>query len=120
MKTQPTVKIAKKLTVSGYWKAHNSRQRIPIATAIHDRLFERYLTPLQETRTRSGVCMMAVCCLLIEALQSFHQGQVHSKTIEASMKCLHDSFIANKQFLSLRVSVEQVYSHVPCRILHQA
>src|SRR5438093_13685598 len=118
MKTQPTVKIAKKLTVSGYWKAHNSRQRIPIATAIHDRLFERYLTPLQETRTRSGFCMMAVCCLLIEALQSFQQGQAHSKKKGASMKCFKDFFIANKQFLSLRESAEQFYSHVRCGILH--
>src|SRR5260370_15475947 len=49
------------------------RDRATIATFIENRFIERYFTPIDalNAEQKNGFAIMALCCLTIEALQSF-------------------------------------------------
>jgi len=38
------------------------------------RFAERYLDPILDSPKRHGFAMMAICCLMVEALESFRNG----------------------------------------------
>jgi len=62
--------------------------------------------------------MMAVSCLMIEALECFLQGWSSSENRSKAAFCLF--FDAHDQFKDLRGYGQHFYKNVRCGILHQA
>jgi hypothetical protein len=111
--------LASKFTVRDYEKARdtNPPNRAAIADAIHRRFTERYITPAR-AKERHGFTMMAISCLMIEALESFRQGW---DTSDGRSKAAFCFFIdASDPFKELRGHALAFYIHVRCGILHQA
>ena len=72
-----TVELATGFTVGDYLDAValDPPDRAKIADGIHRRFLERYLDPVSEpSKKRHGFTIMAVACLMIEALESFRRG----------------------------------------------
>lgn len=63
------VELATGFTVADYLAAVERQNRPTIADAVHRRFRERYLDPISyKNAPRHGFTMMAVACLMIEAL----------------------------------------------------
>jgi len=77
---------------------------------------ERYVEPIRAKE--SGFAMMAISCLMIEALESFIQGWSSSAgRSEKAFGLFFDRFDA---FSAFREHKSDFYRHVRCGILHQA
>jgi hypothetical protein len=109
--------LAKDFTVRQYEAARDARQREVIADAIQRRFTERYVTPAT-TGEQHGFTMMAVACLMIEALESFHQGWETSERQSKAAFCFF--FDRENLFQDFRGYGQQFYNNVRCGILHQA
>jgi hypothetical protein len=110
--------LARGFTIREYLHATASsppRQR-QIAQAIKRRFVDRYLAPIQANP--NGFTMMAVSCLMIEALESFNQGLVSTTGI--SQRAFQNFFDRVESFAEFRTVCPEFYSHVRCGILHQA
>ena len=116
-----------KFRVEDYYEKRAAENREAIAEAIHYRFKERYLDPLADTDRRRasarpdmhGFTMMAVGCLLIEALESFYQGL--SSTKNKSQQMFRDFFRGrDTRFRVFHDHASDFYHGVRCGILHQA
>lgn len=116
--------LAKNFTVGNYKAARNKAQmgdaaeKNKIADAIHRRFTERYIDPAMKPTCRHGFTMMAISCLMIEALESFRRGWINSNNKSEVAFCYF--FNSNDNFKDLRSHCEQFYKNVRCGILHQA
>lgn len=125
MEIDPTtrcVELATQFTVGDYLDAvaHDPPNQEKIAEGIHRRFLERYLEPVFSSPRRHGFTMMAVACLMIEALESFRQGWRDTKGRGASELAFHSFFDAHESFALFRGHVRDFYEGVRCGILHQA
>jgi len=111
--------LAKDFTVRDYEKACKCHppDRNAIAEAIRRRFTERYVAPAQ-AKSRHGFTMMAVSCLMIEALESFRQGWENSSNRSKSAFCFF--FDTSKPFVAFLGHAQLFYTHIRCGILHQA
>lgn len=111
--------LAKDFTVRDYEKARDCHppDRNAIAEAIRRRFTERYVAPARGN-SRHGFTMMAVACLMIEALESFRQGWEKSDNRSKSAFCFF--FDRSEPFAAFRGHAQLFYTHVRCGILHQA
>lgn len=111
------IELARGVTIAKYklWEAGRERDRI--SDFIHRRFSERYLRPAMSPG-RHGFAMMAIGCLMIEALESFYQGW--SDTRRMSYKPFALFFGRNKEFDVFQPLAEDFYRNVRCGILHQA
>jgi len=109
--------LATKFTVGDYEKARDSKDRDKIAKGIQRRFDERYLTPISGKNTH-GFTIMAVSCLMIEALESLREGR--ETTEGKSLEAFRSFFDHADQFSTLRGHAQGFYKHVRCAILHQA
>ena len=110
--------LAKGITVADYLRLKLQMDRQGIAELIRLRFRDRYLDPIASMKRKSGFCMVAIGCLMIEALECFHQGWPTSDRKSRSAFC---QFIAREQgFSFLKTRADEFYSHVRCGILHQA
>lgn len=111
--------LASKFTVRDYESARDCHppDRSAIADAIRRRFTERYIKPAW-AKPRHGFTMMAVSCLMIEALESFRQGWETSDHMSKSAFCFF--FDASEPFKDFRGHAQTFYRHVRCGILHQA
>ena len=77
------------------------------------------VTPLRGDRhLKHGFCTIAICCLMIEALESFWRGWPHSRSKSESAFCF---FFDRSSNLSIfRGYASDFYKHIRCGILHQA
>lgn len=66
--------LASGFTVGDYNRAVANKDREAIAEAIRRRFMERYISPVSEPQVKHGFTIMAICCLMIESLESFRQG----------------------------------------------
>ena len=67
--------LAKKITIAMYREYERTQDRAAIAKMIKQRFTERYITPLRgDPNRKNGFSLMAISCLMIEALQSFYEG----------------------------------------------
>jgi hypothetical protein len=89
-----------------------------IADAILLRFTERYVRPANDPKCKHGFTMMAISCLMIEALESFRRGWTKSNGKSEVAFCYF--FNTNDGFKELRGHCEQFYKNVRCGILHQA
>jgi hypothetical protein len=111
--------LATGFTVRDYKKARDSHppNRNAIAEAIRRRFAERYLKPVN-TQAKHGFTIMAVSCLMIEALESFRQGWETSDRQSKAAFCFF--FDAFEPFKDFRGHAQAFYTNVRCGILHQA
>ena len=110
------IELAKGITIAQYRELVVGRKKDEIADFIRQRFTERYITPL-ETEKKNGFCIMAVCCLMIETLESFYHGWPNTKNKSESAFCFF--FDRNAQFSAFHGHAHNFYSHVRCGILHQ-
>ena len=111
--------LASDFTVADYEKARHVKDRRAIAEAIRRRFTERYIRPLTvDPHRKHGFAMMAIACLMIEALESFRQGWETSDGQSKAAFCFF--FDATESFAMFRGRGQSFYTHVRCGILHQA
>lgn len=116
-KTYEDIKLSSKVTIGKYREYRTAKDRDAIANFIKERFTERYITPVKHNKS-NGFCIMAVCCLMIEALESFRQGWPDTKGMSKAAFC--SFFDKNDQFSDFRGYAEKFYTNIRCGILHQA
>lgn len=67
-------KLSTSVTVDKYKQFEEQENKQAIAAFIVERFDERYFNPVMNSPSKHGFTMMAVGCLVIEALESFYQG----------------------------------------------
>ncbi len=106
------------ITVRNYADMVGRKDRAGIARLIHNRFSERYLDPVLKSSKPHGFSMLAVGCLMVEALESFRNGWVTTKVSGEGAFCWF--FHAHDEFKELRPVAHEFYRAVRCGILHQA
>jgi hypothetical protein len=115
------VKLASKFTVGDYLEAVAAGNREAIADAIHRRFLERYLQPASDaTGPGRGFAMMAIACLMIEALESFRRGWPDTRGRGQGEHAFCSFFDAHDALGAFRGHAREFYEGVRCGILHQA
>jgi len=112
--------LSKDIRVSDYKRLEEKRDRNAIATFVRNRFRERYIAPIDATPSdaKSGFSIMAICCLSIEALESFWNGWEETNGKSQLAFC---QFISRcPRFHALLGRVPDFYRHIRCGILHQA
>jgi len=114
------VLLSKKIRVKDYKNLVRQQNKEQIAQFIFGRFYERYIDPLKgiPKYKKNGFCIMANCCLMIEALESFYQGW--ENTSNKSRKAFENFFNRVAQFNELSLYSSEFYKNVRCGILHQA
>lgn len=106
------------ITVRDYSSLHGAKDRPKIAGLIRLRFTERYLDPALDNRKRHGFSILAIGCLMIEALESFRNGWKNTSRNSEAAFC--SFFQAHDEFKDLRPVAHDFYHAVRCGILHQA
>ncbi len=110
--------LASGFSVADCNRAIAEKDREAIAKAIHLRFTERYISPISDDpKERHGFSIMAICCLMIEALESFHQGW--TSTNDKPKEAFEEFFKREPAFMELRGFERYFYKNVRCGILHQ-
>lgn len=116
-----STKLSSRFTISGYRKLESSLDREGIADYLLERFTERYIEPFRGVK-KHGFSLMAISCLMIEALESFRLGW--SDTDRKSQKAFESFFQqCSMQGSELGVFAENTadfFKNVRCGILHQA
>ena len=113
-----TTYLAKDKSIADYRRLVESQSKNEIVSLVEQRLTERYVTPMKVAKTKkNGFTTLAIACLLIEALESFHKGWGDTNRKSALAFC--QFFDRNPEFLFLRGYASDFYRHVRCGILHQ-
>lgn len=116
-----SVFLSNNVTVGQYLEMVASRDKDSICRFFVSRFAERYLDPVDSgpgDPNRHGFAIMAISCLMIEALESFFQGWVDSRG--RSRDAFHRFFSRWESFSDFRDVSGDFYRHVRCGILHQA
>lgn len=111
-----STEIASNFTVSQYQHAVAARDRDAIAAAIRRRFTERYIAPVT-TAPRHGFAIMAISCLMLEALESFIRGW--KRSTRQSEKLFVEFLDRETDFVAFRGKGIEFYANVRCGILHQ-
>jgi hypothetical protein len=113
-----STRLAGDITVGQYTDMVKRQDRKAISELIRLRFEERYLEPILDNPKRHGFSMLAVCCLMVEALESFRNGWKDSGGKSEAAFC---SFFQNHdEFKELQPVAHDFYRAVRCGILHQA
>lgn len=108
------------ITVRRYADMHANTDRSGIASLIRRRFEERFLHPILDNPKRHGFAMMAICCLMVETLESFRNGWKNTSEKGKSEAAFCGFFQAHDEFKQLRPVAHEFYRAVRCGILHQA
>lgn len=114
-------KLSSTVTVERYKELEQNDDRKALAQFVRDRFNERYFNPIESAplKCKHGFTSLAVCCLVIETLESFYQGRADTK---GHSKEMFDSFFANRG-TPLKVfggGNDWFYYDIRCGILHQS
>lgn len=91
--------------------------RTELAKMVQRRCEARFIEPVTcGGRVRGGFAALALCCLAIQALQSFRSGEPASNTASAIRRFIRD----NKEFSSLRGREHNFYINIRNALHHQA
>lgn len=114
------VLLSSSIRVSDYLELERAKDRRAIANFVYNRFAERYIDPFekQSRQSKHGFSLMAVNCLMIEALTSFRQG--YRDTKGKSDQCFKEFFQEAEGFLEFREVWFEFYRNIRCGILHQA
>ena len=110
--------LAADITVRLYREMIRNQDQAAIASLVQTRFEERYLNPVLDSSTKHGFTVLAVCCLMVEALESFRQGS--PKTKGTSEGAFRSFFQAYAEFQELQPVAHEFYVNVRNGILHQA
>lgn len=90
-----------------------------VANFVEARFKERYFLPIEaiEERDASGFAMMALCCLVIESMESFHSGW--PSTRNKSEQAFRQFFGREPAFKELAPVAHDFFVNVRCGIHHQ-
>jgi hypothetical protein len=95
----------------------DSPDRVELAKMVRRRFEARFIEPVSDDgRVRGGFAALALCCLAIQALQSFRSGRPASNTAGAIERFIRD----NKEFSSLRGHEHAFYINIRNALHHQA
>ncbi len=113
------VRLSSSYTVTQYLALVDAKDVNSIATFVVERFEDRYIKAIDlEPSRKNGFTMMAICCLMIEALESFQRGWPNSKAKSDLAFC---SFFSRwAPFSTFSPVAHEFYVHVRCGILHQA
>lgn len=116
------VKLSNNVTIKKYLELEVEKDKESIADFIKERFAERYINPVKKGPYKSGFAIMALSCLMIESLESFHKGW---KNTDGKSKQAFRSFFeyAYKKELKLGVFhniADNFYKNIRCGLLHQA
>ncbi len=110
-------KLTTTITVKDYRSYRDVKDREKLAALIHDRFMERYIEPFENNPSKHGFSMMAVSCLMIEALFCFQKGR---KRTGEKGGVVFDQYFSNSPNLKVFAGLGQdFYTEVRCGILHQ-
>lgn len=109
--------LTKKVSVARYREMEKADDRAACGQFIVDRFYERYFEPTENAPARHGFTLMAIGCLVIEALESFYQGKKDSKGESAKM---FEEFFKRPTGLRVFGNGDWFYKQIRCGILHQA
>lgn len=111
--------LSSAVTISNYLQMEKEKNKIEIVKFINLRFAERYITPLRcDPDLKHGFCTMAICCLMIETLESFWRGWDNSRNQSELAFC--SFFDRNHNLSAFDGYVTDFYKNVRCGILHQA
>jgi hypothetical protein len=113
-------KLSSIVTVARYRELKENNDRRALAQFVRDRFNERYFHPIESSRSKDkhGFTILAVCCLVIEALESFYQGKADTKGL--SKKMFHDFFERDTPLKIFAGGNDWFYKDIRCGILHQS
>jgi len=110
--------LADEITIRQYREMVRREDRDGIADLLRKRFEERYLDPILDSPKRHGFAVLAIGCLMVEALESFRQGWPSTDRKSEAAFC--GFFQNHDQFRELRPVAHEFYRAVRCAILHQA
>lgn len=111
--------LSRKVTVKEYKSMEENRDINKIVTFVRERFTERYISPVDiDKMKKNGFTIMAISCLMIEALESFYNGWPDTRY--KSKKAFNKFFTRNHNFSVLDKYHQDFYIHIRCSILHQA
>ena len=111
--------LSNNVTISNYLGMEKEKDKAGIIEFIRSRFTERYITPLRcDPELKHGFCTMAICCLMIETLESFWRGWDNSRKQSELAFC--SFFDRNQNLSTFNGYVTDFYKNVRCGILHQA
>jgi hypothetical protein len=112
-------KLTSTVSVDKYKNLEQNNDRPALAKFFRQRFAERYFRPVESSTEIHGFTILAVCCLALETLESFYQGEADTKG--KSKQMFHDFF--DKRAGALTVfggGNDWFYKDIRCGILHQA
>lgn len=112
------IRLSSSITLERYRALELAEDRRALGEFIIERFNERYFKPIEDSHSKHGFTILAVCCLVIETLESFYQGRGDTK--ERSAKMFRDFFERN---ISLRIfssADDWFFRDIRCGILHQS
>ncbi len=112
------VKLSSKLTVKKFNELVAAQKRQCLGEFIKQRFSERYFDPVENSKLKNGFAIMAISCLVIEAIESFYKGLPDTKGASKEMFC--DFFNRAGGFNSFSSKDDWFYRDIRCGILHQA
>ena len=106
-----------KVTVAKYRTTLQQGRKLELAKFVYDRFNERYVNLLMAVPAdkKNGFCIMAISCLMIEALESFWQGV--ADTTGASGAAFQSFFDRQAGLKAFSGHAKAFYQHVRCGIL---
>ncbi len=118
----------KKYTIGDYEKDKKEGNRKGMAEFIYERFNERYIEPFDaiiDKKKKNGFSLMAISCLMIEALETFWQGLDDSRKKENKEKIwggdfFEDFFSHCDELREVKGIGSDFYRYIRCGILHQA
>jgi len=110
-------KLTTTVTVKDYRSYRNVKDQKKLADLIYERFMERYIEPFENNPSKHGFSMMAISCLMIEALFCLQNGK--KKTGEKG-GVVFDKYFSNSPNLKVFAGLgTEFYAKVRCGILHQ-
>jgi hypothetical protein len=110
--------LSNSTTVRRYQELEAAKEQKEITDFVRERFRERYLDPALAASPKSGFTLMAINCLMIEALVSFRRGWPNTRKLSEAAFCFF--FDLEEEFSEFRGHSHDFYIHVRCGILHQA
>ena len=116
------VKLSNTVTIKKYRELEAEKDKESVAEFIKERFAERYINPVKKGQHKSGFAIMALSCLMIEALESFRNGWENTK---GKSKQAFRSFFEYADEKGLKLGAfheiaDDFYENIRCGLLHQA
>lgn len=111
-------KLTKTVTVAKYRALEAADDRAACGCFIIERFHERFFEPTISAPTRHGFTLMAIGCLVIEALECFYEGI--SNSAGRSKKVFRDFLARPTGLQALAGGDDWFYKQIRCGVLHQA